>query len=33
MIVRFTIREKGQIKGDIARSMTIWGELLKYLNQ
>lgn len=33
VIARFILREKGQINGDIARSMKIWGELLKYLNQ
>lgn len=33
VIARFILREKGQIKGDIARSMRTWGELLKYLNR
>lgn len=32
MIGRFTIREKGNVKGDIARSMKIWNDLLKYMN-
>ena len=32
VISRFILREKGQIEGDIARSMKIWSELLKYLN-
>jgi hypothetical protein len=32
VISRFTIREKGKIEGDVARSMTIWIDLLVYLN-
>lgn len=31
VIARFTIREKGNVTGDIARSMEIWNELLKNL--
>ena len=33
VIARFILREKGHIKGDVARSMKIWGELLKYLKR
>ena len=32
IIARFTLREKGSINGDIARSMRIWNEILNYLN-
>lgn len=32
IIARFTIREKGNVKGDIAHSMKIWNDLLKSLN-
>lgn len=31
IIARFTIREKGTVTGDVARSMEIWNELLKNL--
>lgn len=33
VIARFTIREKGNVSGDIAHSMEIWNELLKYLQK
>ncbi len=33
IIARFTIRERGNISGDIAHSMNIWIELLKRLDQ
>lgn len=32
IIARFTMREKGTVEGDIARSMKIWNDLLVYLN-
>lgn len=32
IIARFTVREQGLVKGDMAHSMKIWYELLKYLN-
>lgn len=33
IISRFTVREKGTVKGDIARSMKIWNDLLVYLSK
>ena len=33
IIARFTIRERGNIGGDIAHSMNIWIELLKRLDE
>lgn len=33
IISRFTVREKGAVNGDIARSMKIWNDLLVYLNK
>ncbi len=33
IIARFTIREKGNITGDMAHSMRVWCALLKYLHQ
>ena len=33
MIARFTIRERGHVTGDIARSMKLWNELLQILTQ
>lgn len=33
IIARFTIREKGNVTGDVARSMRIWCDLLKHLCQ
>lgn len=32
IISRFTVREKGTVKGDIARSMKVWNDLLVYLS-
>lgn len=32
VIARFTTRERGNARGDIARSLKIWSDLLKYLN-
>ena len=33
MIARFTIREQGNVKGDMALSMQLWNALLAYLNK
>ena len=31
IIARFTLREQGKAKGDIAKSMTLWSDLLSFL--
>jgi hypothetical protein len=31
IIARFTVREKGRVEGDVARSFSIWGGILEYL--
>lgn len=33
VVARFTTREKGNVTGDMARSMRIWNNLLKYLQE
>ena len=33
MIARFTVREHGNVKGDMALSMQLWNALLAYLNK
>lgn len=33
VMARFTLREKGQMEGDIARSMKIWNDILVFLTQ
>lgn len=33
IIARFTLREKGKVEGDVARSMSVWIEILNTLNK
>ena len=33
MVARFTVREQGNVKGDMALSMQLWNALLAYLNK
>lgn len=33
MIARFTVRERGKVKGDMASSMKLWGDLLALLHK